>query len=127
MLFERLPKYEGYCVTERKKKAYVRKLANQLAQYPLIAFHVADEQASVEDEFASRVQSAFKFEQERRSFVAAQWREGRALYYSLPLELKLRVRAHWLKWWGARTSSNFWYVVETYSNARYRRLAAMGL
>lgn len=125
MLFERLEKYEGYTVTERKKKAYERKLNNQLAQYPLIAFHVAEGQKSLDDEFSQRVQSASKIEQARRDTIAKLWRRGRKLYYSLPSELKVLVKTQWLNWWGGRTSYNFWYVVENYSGEREKRLAAL--
>lgn len=122
MLFERLPKYEGYLVTERKKSAYARKLRKELASYPLIDFHVASEQKSMDDEFNHRVCRAEKTDQARRDDVAQLWRKARKLYYSLPLDVRLLVKNKWLHWWGGRTAFYFWYVVEEYSGERKKRL-----
>lgn len=123
MKFSRYPRYEPQSMSNRKVLAFQRKQEKERARYPLLADHVATEQHSLETEIERRTNRLNSIEAKMRANCAASWRRGRARYFSLDEATKSAIRDKWEKWTGPRTSTYFFWVVDTLSGDQAARVA----
>lgn len=123
MQFQRYPRYEPITMNERKAAAFLRKQAKERARYPLFAEHVACEQHSLEDELLRRMQRALAYECNLREFHARTWRTSRAIYFTLPADLRAAIRSEWQAWSGPRSATYFAWLVDVRSGNQAKRLA----
>jgi hypothetical protein len=95
----------GYAVTSRKIGAFERKKRREIEALPLFADATAAAHISAADEMERREIAAMKTARQRRDFIARQWREARADYYTLPRHVRDATMQRWTNWTGPATSS----------------------
>lgn len=116
MKFKKRERYEPKGFSDRAKAAWLAKPQRQRkkleAAAPLLADLVdTSNQLSPEAEAARRLALQIKTEQEWRNREARNWREARALYFSLPMEQRREVMRRWNNWKGHHKSQSLNYII----------------
>lgn len=112
MRFRPTPRPTGYIVTSRKVAAFEAKKRRQLEALPLFAEATAATHISADAEMERRKAAADRSSRDRRSFIAQQWRDARADYYTLPRHVRDTVAAAWRRWTGPLDSSSLIYQMK---------------
>lgn len=85
----------GYNDTARKRAAFLRKQQKQREAYPLFSDQIAEEQISVDNEFAARKVNYDKHIVEARHNRAKDWIRARQKLRSYPEEVRKELYAYW--------------------------------
>jgi len=95
MRFKRWPRVEAYQETSRTRGAVALSQRQQRDRLPLLSDLIAAEQPSIEAVVEERHQSWPKWQQEKRDYRAAKWREARRVLQAYSLINRHAIRRLW--------------------------------
>jgi len=128
MIFKKRLRYQ-YEWTDGKARSFLNKsqrdLNRDIKKLPLLG-EVLEAQSptlTVDEERERRIQSHIEYDQKLRDSRAKCWREARAIYFSLPDDVKQRIMDKWNSRMYPLEAVNFASMVDTESGNQARRLA----
>ena len=93
--FHREARYEPRGLTNQRLAAAKRKFKKEQERLPLFANEIAEQQTTAESYVLSKEEQIIKHEQDRRNNIANNWRRGRKVFYSMPVDIRRECIRKW--------------------------------
>ncbi|HHM8127203.1 TPA: hypothetical protein ACRMWJ_005965 [Pseudomonas aeruginosa] len=115
MRFKQMPRYGEYKFSDRKRRAFARKLVKEQERFPLLAAQIEGEQHSVEEEQQFRLTRMRASEARMRKVHADTWRRVRAMYFALSSSDREVVQEKWRRWSGPADPVCLSYIIRVHT------------